>query len=68
MFLIILVLTFYRYFGVGSAVAGLLYFFYEFCYVGGFRSWCRDEDKVSRDERPGAFTIAVQVSVIIQIS
>jgi len=36
----------YRYFGVGSAVAGLLYFCYEFFYAGGFRTWCKQEEKV----------------------
>jgi len=28
----------FRDFGVGAAIFGALYFFYEYCYVGGFRS------------------------------
>ena len=33
----------FRYFGVGAAVAGLMYFCYEFFYAGGFRTLCKEK-------------------------
>ena len=33
----------FRYFGVASAICGLIYFIYEFFYVGGFATCYRNE-------------------------
>ena len=43
-------LWFFRYFGVGAAIFGLIYFLYEYFYAGGFAIFYREELQKKKTE------------------